>query len=224
MDFSSNTNSLLDPLLSQSNLKILSPRASTKPSNRTKSVNSTSNRNSPTRPIKDGCAGLEIFQTDRLKQEKIVIGIQSPQYNHIYKEEIFIDDIISHFKAQRKPENPNADTTKFVETGKFFKIKRADFKASKIDNGRSDRKWIGERKGRCQTALISCEKWDSPRHSPRFRDQKGFKRELCPLTKARSPSRYKLRLESLSVIGTNKDFTIRRNSNIYGSSKKSRDC
>lgn len=224
MDFSSNTNSLLDPLLSQSNLKILSPRVSTKASNRSNTVNPGSNRNSPTRSTKDGCTGLEIFQTNRAKQERIVASIQGPQYNHIYKEEIFIDDIISHFKAQRKPDNNKADTTKFVETGKFFKIKRADFKASKIENGRSDRKWIEERKGRCQTALITCEKWDLPRQSPRFRDHRGFKRELCPQTKARSPSRYKLRLESLSVIGTNKDFTIRRNPNMYSSNQKSRDC
>lgn len=223
MDFSSNINTLLDPFASVSNLKIISPRNSMGMSNRPKSINLVSRKNSPTRSIQEQCPGLDIFHLNRPKQEKIVPSVQGPLYSHVYRNELLIDEVLNYFKAHKKPESPKTATKKFMETGKFFKIKRSDFKACRMENDRIDRKWVEERKARCQTATITTENCESPRHSPRWKDIKAVKRELIPQTKARSPSKCIFQLDSLSIKGTNKDFTIRKFQNSHCNGQRLKD-
>lgn len=223
MDFSSNINTLLDPFNSGANLKVISPRVTARVSNRPKSIGCVSRKNSPDRTMQEQCHGLEIFHLNRPKQEKFVSNVQGPLYSHVYRNELLIDEVLNYFKTQKIPESPKTGTRKFMETGKFFKIKRSDFKACRIENDRCDRKWVEERKARCQSATITTENCESPRHSPRWKDNKAVKRELIPQTKARSPSKYIFQLDSLTIKGTNKDFAIRKFPNSHHNTQKLRD-
>lgn len=122
-----------------------------------------------------------------------------------YRQDMLIDEALDYFKKHKFFEYKKSIAVKFVETGKIFSVKKADFKEFNLENYSK----------RCQTAANVRENTESNRGSPRgFKDIKTLKRELLPQTKARSPSNKDLQIMSLRIRGTIKNFATRKFSKI----------
>lgn len=191
MDFSGCTDMIEDQIGIASPLRILTPRNYNE--TQLKPIHKKGN-------VSVRCKGKRQQFFESLKKAKQENKPQEKILRH-YKQDMLIDEALDYFKKHKFFEYKKSIAVKFVETGKIFSVKKADYKEFNLENYSK----------RCQTAVNVRESTESNRGSPRgFKDIKTLKRELLPQTKARSPSKKDLQIVSLRIRGTIKNFATRK--------------
>ena len=123
-------------------------------------------------------------------------------YEYVYKQDTSFEQTLRYHKEFRFLNTSKASAYKFTDNGKYFKIKRADFRrlqGIKTNN-------------RCQTAEVveKVHDFDINGKKRESKSPKLIKKELIPQTKACTVFKYSSPSSPLSVQGIVKDLLTRR--------------
>ncbi|OMJ65958.1 hypothetical protein SteCoe_37368 [Stentor coeruleus] len=175
-----------------------------------KALSSMSQRSSPnailgkSKKNSDEFSGLNIFNigTKSPNFTSANVDFQGKIYDHVYKEDKLFEETLKYHRELKTFDTPKTPNLRFADNGKFFKIRRADFRRLRLENLHKRSQTAGfDRRIIVTKEKVTKKTQKEPKH---------IRRELIPQTKACCGNKSPSPLSNLSIQGIIKDFAVRK--------------